>query len=328
MIIMTTFNKRPMEIELSRIEMTFAHIRIANALQLNKLTSSIDSCGQLLPVIVVPVVTSNHFTLIDGYLRIDALKKLRRDIVKSEVWECSEADALLFLLANHGERNWEAFEEAQALRELQIRYQLSQEQIAKRIGRAQSWISHRLALLDALPDQLMQAVMKGHISAWSAQRILAPIARAIPLHAEYLLDYLQAHPHNTRELSSFFQHYQKAHVSAREKMVMQPDLYFKARKVLEADREAKWLKAGPEGRWRSILANIENQIKHLEKLVPELFYDRQDEKILKQLLTPLMRIQNDLHQISITSREKQHDRQNDASDNYHALSIRQELSAH
>jgi ParB family chromosome partitioning protein len=325
---MNTFNKRTIEIELSCIEMTFAHIRIVNALQLNKLVSSIDTCGQLTPVIVVPAATANHFTLIDGYLRIDAMKKLRQDCLKADVWECSEADALLLLLANHGQRSWEVFEEAQALRELQRRYYLSQEQIAKRIGCTHSWISRRLALLDVLSDELIQAIASGVISVWTAYRVLAPVARATPLHAEYLLDYLRKHPHSTRELSSFFQHYQKAHLSAREKMVMQPDLFFKAQKALQADRCAKILKAGPEGRWRLILANISDQIKHLEKLVPELFYDRQDDKTCQQLLLPLMRIQNDLHRILITSKGKEHDRQDDTSDHYHASPIGQELSAH
>jgi hypothetical protein len=117
-------------------------------------------------------------------------------------------------------------------------------------------------------------------------------------------------------------------MAAREKMVMQPELFFKAQKILQAEHQAKLLKAGPEGQWRLILANISNQIKHLEKLAPQLFYDRQDEKICQQLLEPLDRIQNDLNRISNTSRGQRYDRQNDASNHYHASPIGQELPAH
>jgi ParB family chromosome partitioning protein len=325
---MNTFNKHHMDLELSRLEMMFSHIRIAAPQQFSKLTASIDACGQLSPVIVVPSATLNHYTLMDGYLRIQVMKKLRQDVVKAEIWECTEAEALLSLLANHGQRNWEAFEEAQALHELETRYQLSQEQIARQIGRTQSWVSRRLALLRVLPDKLIHAVTEGKISVWTAHRVLVPMARAIPPHADQLFSYLQHHSHSTRELSIFFKHYQKTNHASREKMVMQPDLFFKAQKALQADRQAKLLKAGPEGRWRSILAHVGDQIHHLEKLVPELFYERQDEKTIKQLLLPLMRLQNDLHRISITSKEKQHDRQNDAPGHYHAPSIGQELSAH
>ena len=325
---MNTFNKRTIDLEISCIEMTFAHIRITNALQLNKLITALDTDGQLVPVIVVPGTLPNHFTLIDGYLRINALKKLRKDMVQAEIWECTEAEALLSLLAGIGQRHWEVFEEAQALRELQTTYQLSHEQIAKQIGRSRSWISHRLGLLEVLPDQLIQAVMQGHISAWSAQRILVPVARATPAHAECLLKYLSLHSHSTRELSDFFKHYQKTNQSSRQKMVMEPELFFKSQKILHADIQAKLLRAGPEGKWCLILATLRDQIKHLEQLVPALFYDRQEEKIRQKLLEPLMQIQNDLHRISITSRGKSNDRQDDASNYYHVAPIRQELPTH
>jgi ParB family transcriptional regulator, chromosome partitioning protein len=188
---MTTFPKHQRELEHHCIDRTLAHIRIATPLQLSKLISSIDASGQLVPVIVVPSEGANRFTLVDGYLRVAALHKLRQDIVKAEIWECSEADALLSLLASHGQRKWEAFEEAQALRELQTRYQLSQERIAQRIGRTHSWISRRLALLDILSDQFIQAITQGAISVWTAYRVLAPVARATPQHAETLLAYLR-----------------------------------------------------------------------------------------------------------------------------------------
>src|SRR6516162_6096583 len=128
---MTTFPKHQLDLEHHCIEHTLAHIRITVPSQLNKLIASIEASGQLVPVIVVPTVVPNRFVLIDGYMRVTALHKLRQDIVKAEIWECSEADALMLLLASHGERKWEALEEAQALRELQTRYQLSLEQIAE-----------------------------------------------------------------------------------------------------------------------------------------------------------------------------------------------------
>ena len=325
---MNTFTKYNEDLEYHCIELTLSHIRIAAPLQLSKLVSSIDACGQVTPVIVVPAATPNRFTLMDGYLRIQALQKLKKDVVKAEIWKCSEADALLSLLANHSERHWEAFEEASALRELQTRYQLSQEQISSQIGRTQSWISRRLALLAVLPDHLIHAVTKGNISVWTAHRVLVPMARAIPLHAEHLLNYLNKNPHGTREIAGFFKHYQKTNQVSRQNMVMQPELFFKAKQSLQAERQAKILKAGPEGQWRFRLANISDQIKHLEKLLPQLFYDKQEEKTCQLLLTPLARIQNDLNRILITSTGGSYDRQNDASNNYHTAQIGQESAAH
>ena len=325
---MNTFNKHYKEIEHNQIEMTLSHIRIASPKTLNKMITSIDAHGQLSPVIVVPAVALNRFTLMDGYLRVLAMKKLRHDIVKAEVWECGEAEALLVLLANQGQRSWEAFEEAQALRELQIRYHLSQEQIAKRIGRSRSWISYRLALLDELSDQFIEAVTQGKISLWSAQRVLVPVARATAKHGESLLNYLNKNSHHsTRELSEFYEHYKKSNKTTREKMILELDLFFKAQKTKESEKEAALLKRGPEGEWQWRFANICDQIKYLEKLIPQLFYDHQEEKACHQLLLPLERVQNDLNQILIKSR-RQHDRQNETSNHHYLTPIRQERQAH
>jgi ParB/RepB/Spo0J family partition protein len=325
---MNTISKYYKELEHHAIEMTLSHIRIIAPAQLKKLIASIDTHGQLSPVVVVPTNQSNRYTLMDGYLRVQAMKKLRQDIVKAEIWECSEADALVSLLIHQGQRTWEVFEEAQALRELQTRYGLSQEQISKQIGRTQSWISHRLSLLSTLTEPFIDAVIQGKISAWSAQRVLVPIARAIPLHAEYLLKYLTNHTHSTREQSKFLQHYQKSNKSVREEMVMQPDLFFKAQEAIKIEKEAAQLKSGPEGQWQFRLSNIADQIKHMEKLVPLLFYERQEEKNCLQLLLPLEQIQDRLNRILITSRRQYHDRQNETASCYNATSIREELSAH
>ncbi len=326
---MNTFNKHTIDLEHHQIKLAFSHIRIAAPSELKKLTTSIDIHGQIVPVIVVPTAEGpHHFTLIDGYLRVQAIKQLRQDIIKAEVWECSEAAALLSLLASHRQRNWDAFEEAQVLHELETRYQLSQEQIARQIGRTQSWISRRLALLSVLPDKLIHAVTQGTINVWIANRILVPMARAIPSHAEQLFNYIKNHIHSTREWSDFFQHYQKANHASREKMIMHPELFFKAQKSLLADRQAKRLKEGPEGQWRYRLAYISDQIKHLEKLIPQLFYERQDEQTIQQLLLPLDRIQNDLNRILITSRRQLHDRQNEASNHCYTASGGLELQTH
>jgi len=324
---MNTYTKRTIDLEYHQIDLAFCHIRIHSPSVLKNLMTSIDSHGQIEPVVVVPGGSSSRFTLIDGYLRVRALKKLRHDIVKAEVWECSEMDALLSFLANLGHRKWESFEEAYVLKELQIRYQLSQEDIAKRIGKTHSWISRRLALLE-MPEHLVKAVTEGSISTWSAYRVLVPVARATPIHAEHLLHYLQEHKHSTRELADFFEHYQKSNKSARENMAREPGLFFKAQKALYAEKRAHLLRSGPEGQWRSRLAAIRDQIKHLEKLAPQLFYERQEEAICQALLLPLERIKNDLSQILTTSRGQEHDRQNEAPDHYYAASIGQELPAH
>jgi hypothetical protein len=135
-------------------------------------------------------------------------------------------------------------------------------------------------------------------------------------------------PHSTRELSEFLNHYQKSNKTTREKMVTQPELFFKAQKTLKLEKEAKRLKSGPEGQWQFRLSNIHDQIKYLEKLVPQLFYDNQDEKTCQQLLLPLERIKDSLNHILTTSRRQYHDRQNEASNHCYTAQVGKELSTH
>ncbi|MDI7262059.1 MAG: ParB N-terminal domain-containing protein, partial [Thermodesulfobacteriota bacterium] len=62
------------------------------------LASSIERFGQIIPVIVLREGTSS-FVLIEGYLRVKALRRCGRDTVVAEIWECKEEEALVEVLA-------------------------------------------------------------------------------------------------------------------------------------------------------------------------------------------------------------------------------------
>lgn len=324
---MNTISKHNQAIEHHAIELAFAHIRIAEPATLKKMLVSIEGHGQLEPVIVVPAKALNRFTLIDGYCRVMAMKKLKLDVVNCEVWACSESDALLSLLLK-SKRSLSLFEEAQIIRLLQREHQLTHEQIATQVGRARSWISYRLALLDGLPEDFIKAVSEGAVSAWSVLRILVPVARADMEHAKRLLAYLSKHDHSTRELTVFFKHYQKSNKAAREKMVTRPELFFKAQKIIEAEKAGKILKAGIEGEWYSRLGQIRDQIRYLDKLVPQLFYERQDDLTAKALIRPLTRVCDDLKRLLTPTQEQTDERSHAAPSHYDVASIGQELPTH
>ena len=148
--------------------------------------------------------------LVDGYLRVEALRRCGKDIVLAEVWRCGEKEALLQVLIREQERRWEALEEASLIRELHDRHQLSQDNIARLLGKDKSWVCRRLSLLTALPEQALESVRNGHLSPWVAGRVLAPLARANPEHAKSLTRTLSKEHLSTRDLEEFFRHYRKA----------------------------------------------------------------------------------------------------------------------
>jgi len=272
------------EIEIAQIHLRYAHTRIEWPERAIALASSIERFGQILPVIVLREGV-NSFVLIDGYLRVKAMKRCLRDTVIAEIWEGKEEEALVQILARTNSRKWDLWEEAALIRELHDQYHLSQSRIASMVGRKQGWVSGRLALYHALSEDLLESIRKGAISTWAATRVIAPIARAIPEHAKMLSDNLSKASLSTRELVLLFRHYQKANRNQREKIVRDPFLFLKALHAKEEATEAKSLKEGLEGKWLRDLRVIAHMLRGLLREVSTLFYSGQSHLDRRILLT-------------------------------------------
>jgi len=272
------------EIEIAQLHLRYAHTRIEWPQRVFALASSIERFGQIIPVIVLRQ-GEDSFVLIDGYLRVKAMKHCLRDTVVAEIWECKEEEALAEVLARAHSRQWDFLEEAALLRELHDQYHLSQSRIASMVGRKQSWVSGRLALYSALSEELLEWIRKGSISTWAATRVIAPIARAIPEHGKVLSENLSKASLSTRELTLLFRHYQKANRKQRENIVQEPFLFLKALHAREEATEAKALKEGLEGKWLRDLRVIAHMLRGLIKEVPTLLDSGQSNLDRRILLT-------------------------------------------
>ena len=254
------------EIEIAQLDLRYAWTRIECPKESLALAASIERIGQL-----VPVVVTGTFVLLDGYLRVKAMKHCGRDTVRAEIWDCTEEEALGEILARGHGRKWELVEEAALVRELYDRHHLSQERIASLVGRTQGWVSGRLALCHALSDDIMTLIRKGSVSTWTATRVIVPIARAIPEHGRVLSENLSRVPLSTREMARFFDHYQKANRRQRNLMVHDPALFVKSLHAREEMRRAKALKEGPEGTWLNDLSVVAHILARLTRQVRLLF---------------------------------------------------------
>ena len=272
------------EIEIAHLQLRYAHTRIHRPERVSSLASSIERFGQIIPVIALRE-GMDSFVLIDGYLRVKAVRRCRRDTVAAEIWECKEEEALVEVLARAHTRKWDLIEEAALLRELYHQYHLPQSRIASLLGRKQGWVSGRLALYDALSEDILELIRKGCISTWAATRVIAPIARAIPEHGKVLSESLTKEDLSTRELALLFRHYQKANRKQREHLVREPFLFLKALRAREEAAGAKVLKEGVEGQWLRELRLIGHMLRGLLKEVPTLFYSGQGNLDRRVLLT-------------------------------------------
>lgn len=246
------------ELEIALLDLRYAHTRIVQQDQLLCLAVSLDACGQ-----VRPVVVAAHCVLIDGYKRVEALKRCGKETVVAEVWDCGEEQALLRILCT--QRRWDAVEEAAIIRELLRGCGLTQAQVAHKLCKDPSWVTRRLGLLDSLPDEVLDSVKSGRVSSWAASRVLAPLARANVDHASAINDWIVREHVSTRDLGIFFDHYKKSGQRVRERMVGAPSLFMKTVEAQRRRKEAEEIRDGPEGKWIRELDSAAGILKRLTK---------------------------------------------------------------
>jgi len=260
-----------LEVDLHLLELRFTGARLIEPQAIEKLARSIDRDGQIVPCIVTssdtPGIegTERLLVLIDGYRRVAALRRLGRDRALVERWPCEVAQAVMGVLARTQSRPFAAIEEALLLRELTQGLGVSQREAALRCGRDVSWVNRRLKLLSALPETVVAAVREGRLSTWSAARVIAPLARANAAHADRLLRAQQQAPLSTRELGVWFEHYQKAKRSVRERMLDHPRLFLEALRERAAETSSERLRVGPEGECEADLWRINELICRVRK---------------------------------------------------------------
>ena len=237
------------EIELHRLQLRFANVRMNDDCAVRRLMQSIDACGQLVACLAVRDDSDEGapLVLIDGYRRVAALRRLGRDTARVRCSSDTLAQALAQLVACAQSRALTAIEQALLLRELIDGQHLSQREAARCCGRDASWVQRRLLLLHSLPEGVLEAVRGGTVSSWAAVRVFAPLARANAEHAQRLLDSARHQGLSTRELRLWFEHYQRAQRREREHMVEHPRLLIDSVREREQMQAAARLKGGPEG---------------------------------------------------------------------------------
>lgn len=272
------------DIEIIYLDLLYAHTRIQRSRKIVDLADSLLRHGQLLPIVVV-AGELRKFILIDGYQRVEAARRAGLDTLRAHIWPGQPREAVCQLLASDGARQFDVFEQAALLQELKSTHRLNQSQIAAAMGRHPSWVTRRLALIQQLPAPAIEAVRAGHLSSWSASRVLVPLARANSAHARALVEVIAKQPLTSRQLCQFWQHYQKANRAARGKMVAEPILFFKSLAARQADDQGRIATDGPEGRWLRDMHSVKHILIRLDKTARQVFYPRQPRLEQRRLLT-------------------------------------------
>lgn len=167
-----------MDLELHQLDRRYEALRTTSRERDSRVVASLARDGQQLPVVVIAATDAGRYILVDGYKRVRGLHKLGQDLVRATCWDLPEPEALLLGRLMRAAEGESALEQAWLVRELQERFELSLEDLARRFGRSPSWVSRRLGLAATLPEAIQQLVRDGKLSPHAAMKHLLPLARA------------------------------------------------------------------------------------------------------------------------------------------------------
>jgi hypothetical protein len=212
------------EVDLHQLELRHRDLRIHDGKARRQLIGSVAEVGQQVPVVVVR--DAERFVLIDGYLRVEALRRLHRDTAMATTWPLSEVEALLH--HRHLEMaKRAAIEDAWLLRRLR-EHGLTMDELARRMCRSKSWVSRRLGLLDALATSAQEAVRAGSVPSHAAMKYLVPLARANKRQCEQLITGLGDTRVSDRELGALYTAWRRADRAGKQRLVAEPLLFLRA----------------------------------------------------------------------------------------------------
>ncbi|HEV7238677.1 MAG TPA: ParB/RepB/Spo0J family partition protein [Thermoanaerobaculia bacterium] len=147
--------------------------KIFNDASIEELARSVREHGIIQPLVVTRI-GDNKYRLIAGERRFRAAQKAGLDSVPVVIKESmADGDILqVALIENIQREDLNPIEEAYAYHQLHEEFQLTQEEISKRVGKERSTVANFLRLLK-LPDSVKKLLAAGQLSMGHARAILA-----------------------------------------------------------------------------------------------------------------------------------------------------------
>lgn len=218
-----------MELEHHQIDPRFEALRQQDPRRERQILASLADRGQICPVVVLPPASGGAYVLLDGYKRLRALRRLKRDTAQAMVWPLDEAEALLLERLMRTSRKESPLEQGWLLRELQGRFGMSMGELGRRFDRTPGWVSRRLALVRDLPEAIQDLVRIGRIAPDTAMKILAPLSRVNVGDALKFSEAVAGAGLSTREASALHLGWLRGDDEVRARVLADPRLFLRAR---------------------------------------------------------------------------------------------------
>ncbi len=144
-----------------------------NEVALEELTASIKEQGIIQPILVRPKGHSKKFEIVAGERRYRAAQKAGLSEVPVFIKEMTDEEVMAAALIENIQReDLTPIEEALALQSLREECGITQDELAKRLGKSRSALANTLRLLQ-LQSHMQESLNKGHIQAGHARTLLS-----------------------------------------------------------------------------------------------------------------------------------------------------------
>ena len=142
-----------------------------NEEKLNELKESIEKNGLLQPIIVKKAVKGYY--IIAGERRYRAFELLGRKEIPAIIKEITDEEMMVFaVLENLQREDLSALEESESYKNLMDKMSLTQDELAKKLGKSRPYIANSLRLLK-LPTEIKNKLEQGVISTAHARTLLS-----------------------------------------------------------------------------------------------------------------------------------------------------------
>jgi ParB family transcriptional regulator, chromosome partitioning protein len=140
--------------------------------KLAELAESIAASGVVQPILVRPAQEEGRYILVLGERRLHASKKAGQKTVPAMVRKLSDQQAAeMTIIENLQREDLSALEQAEAFRTLSTKFQLTQEEIGKRVGLSRVSVTNYMRLLK-LPKEVLQLLTEKKLSFSEARELL------------------------------------------------------------------------------------------------------------------------------------------------------------
>lgn len=135
------------------------------------LADSIREHGMLQPILVRPI-SNGGYQIVAGERRWRAARMLGLDEVPVNIKELSDLETMqIAIIENLQRENLNPVEEASGYNELIEKFGMTQDKVAKMVGRSRSAVANSVRLL-SLPERVLKMLENGDISAGHARALL------------------------------------------------------------------------------------------------------------------------------------------------------------